>query len=234
MYVCIRITYIMCHLIKKQYKNSSVAKSELQLYGFLARKIQHYFILILFFSFSFANAQVFIQDSVCFYINPSTVTNLSAINMVVKESTVLSNANLLSSHTLVIQQNTKKDFTRKHLLKDQKISNKNTLISKNTIKQIVKNKVELFKIKTPSKSRIWIKKSIPIGSKLLSYAMRIKMAVLSFYHISVVKKSCSEVNIFLKYCLFIKIKNNFWNKTVLVNTVDFFRKNFLRPPPFQA
>ena len=226
----------MCCFKKKRYKNIPIVKNKLQLGRFTVRKTQRYYftLLILFFSFSFVNAQVFIKDSVCFYINPSTITNLSSVKMVVKGNTILSNANFLSHNALIIQERIKDNSFDKDLIIQRKTQTKKLSNTKISTKKPTQNKTELFKIKTLSKSRLWIKKSIPLDSQLLSYAMRIKMAVLSFYYVSVVKKSFDEINIFLKYYLSIKTNNNFCNDVVLIDSADFFRKNYLRPPPFQA
>jgi hypothetical protein len=70
---------------------------------------------------------------------------------------------------------------------------------------------------------------------LLSYAMSIKMAVLSFsYNLVVKKQLIVEANDFiLKYCKSIQT-NNYWSYLILIDTNQFFNKNYLRPPPFQA
>ena len=116
----------MCCFKKKRYKNIPIVKNKLQLGRFTVRKTQRYYftLLILFFSFSFVNAQVFIKDSVCFYINPSTITNLSSVKMVVKGNTILSNANFLSHNALIIQERIKDNSFDKDLIIQRKTQTK--------------------------------------------------------------------------------------------------------------
>lgn len=194
----------------------------------------HFYLLLVFFLFSFVDAQVFVKEENLFSIQPNTLTNLSSTKVVVKENTTLSNIDLLSSSTLVVQKLSEQILEKNDAVFQPKESTNQNLPKVEISKTKSIQKVKFLRIRTLYKPQVWIKNNTSsTNSILLSLVSKSKKAVFSNYRVGKIKKIVDATTYFsLKYGKSIITIQKFSCYQLLLDAGKFLNKYYLRPPPF--
>jgi hypothetical protein len=199
-----------------------------------AHSTNYFYLLLVFSLFSFVDAQVFVKEENLFSIQPNTLTNLSSTQVVVKENTTLSNLELLSSSTLVVQNLSEQILEKNDVTFQPKKPATQNLPRVEIAKTKSIQKVKCLRIRRLSKPQVWIKNNTSsTNSTLLSFVSRSKKAVLSLYNTVLIKKIVDATTYFsLKYGKSIITIQKFSCYQLLLDAGKFLNKHYLRPPPF--